>query len=52
MPGRAKPASYVEGEDTEVEGDDGERDDRCGADSRMGDIDLWFGVGGHMVFVI
>lgn len=46
MPGRAKPAGYVEGEDTEVEGDEGERDDGGGADARVGDIDLWLRVGG------
>ena len=52
MPGRAEPAGYVEGENAEVEGDEGECDDGCGADAGMGDIDLWLGVCGEMVFVV
>ena len=46
MPGRAKPAGYVEGEDAEVEGDEREGDNRSGADARVGDVDLWLGLGG------
>lgn len=52
MPGRAKPAGYVERKDTEVEGDEGERDDGSGADARVGDIDLRLGFGGQAVLVI
>ena len=52
MPGRAKPASYVECENAEEEGDEGECDDGCGADARVGNIDLWLGVFGQTVFII
>ena len=52
MPRRAKPTGYVEGEDAEVEGDERERDDGGGAYARVGDIDLWLGIGGRAVFVI
>ena len=46
MPGRAKPAGYVEEENTDVEGNQGERDDGGGADARVGDINLRLGLGG------
>lgn len=52
MPGRAEPAGYVEGENAEVKGDEGECDDGRGADARMGDIDLWLGICGEMVFIV
>lgn len=52
MPGRAEPAGYVEGEDADVEGEEGERDDGGGTDARVGDIDLGLGVGGLAVFVV
>ena len=52
MPGRTKPAGYVEGDDTEVKGNEGQRDDGGGADARMGDIDLWLGFGGQTIFII
>lgn len=52
MPRRAKPAGYVEGEDAEVEGDEGERYDGSGAYARVGDIDLWLGVGGQAVLIV
>ena len=52
MPGRTKPAGYVEGENAEVKGDQGKCDDGRGADARMGDIDLWLRVGGQMVFIV
>lgn len=50
MPGRAEPAGYVEGEDAEVEGDEGERDDGGGAYARVGDVDLR--LGGLTVLII
>lgn len=52
MPGRAEPAGYVEGEDAEVEGYQGEGDDGGGADARVGDVDFWLGVGGRPVFIV
>lgn len=52
MPGGAEPAGYVEGEDAEVEGNQGERDDGGGADAGVGDIYLRLGVGGRTVFII
>lgn len=52
MPGRAEPAGYVEGEDAEVEGDQGEGDDGGGADAGVGDVDFWLGGGGCTVFVV
>ena len=52
MPGRAQPASYIEGKDAEIEGYQGERDDGGGADAGVGDINLWLGVGGYTVFII
>lgn len=52
MPGRAEPAGYVEGEDAEVEGDQGEGDDGGGADARVGDVDFRLGVGGRPVFIV
>ena len=52
MPGRAQPAGDVEGEDAEIEGDQGECDDGGGADAGVGEIDFWLGVGGLPVFVV
>lgn len=52
MPGRAEPASYIEGKDAEIEGNERERDDGGGTNAGMRDIKLWPGVGGRTVFII
>lgn len=52
VPGRAEPAGYVEGQNAEVEGYQGEGDDGGGADAGVGDVDFWLGVGGRAVFII
>ena len=52
MPGRAQPAGYVEGEDADIEGNQGKRDDGGGADAGVGEIDFWLGVGGLAVFIV
>ena len=52
MPGRAQPAGYVEGEDADIEGDQGKCDDGGSADAGVGEIDFWLGLGGLAVFIV
>ena len=52
MPGRAQPAGYIEDEDSNVEGDQGESNDGGGADAGVREIDFWLGVAGLAVFIV
>lgn len=52
VPGRAEPARYVEGENAEVEGEEGERDDGGGAYAGVGNVDFRLWGGGWTVFVV